>query len=385
MALVTEDLVEYQTIDWFKEIGYQYACGYDIALDGDTPEREDYTSVILKGRLLSALQRLNPDIPQTAIEHALSQLLNPNIPALVSCNRQVHNWLVKGIKVEFDQDGQTIGKQLKVIDYDDPSNNDWLIVNQFTVQGVRHKRRPDLVVFVNGLPLSVIELKNAADENADIWAAFNQLQTYKNDIPDLFNANVCLVISDGIYARMGSLTADEERFMRWRTIDGVTLDPLGQHQGLETLVKGIFDKEIFLNYLRYFCLFEDEKTVIKKIAGYHQFHAVQAAVESVVTASATDGNKKGGVVWHTQGAGKSIEMACLAGRLISEPRLENPTLVMVTDRQDLDGQLFGVFAGAGELLGEAPKQADSRSELRDLLADRPSGGIIFTTLIMPFI
>tara|TARA_Y100001936_G_scaffold134295_1_gene131296 strand:+ start:3281 stop:6373 length:3093 start_codon:yes stop_codon:yes gene_type:complete len=380
MALVTEDLVEHQTIDWFKEIGYQYACGYDIALDGDTSEREDYTSVILKGRLLAALQRLNPDIPHTSIEHALSQLLNPNIPSLTSCNRQVHSWLTKGIKVEFDQYGQTIGKQLKVIDYDDLSNNDWLVVNQFRVQGVKHARRPDLVVFVNGLPLSVIELKNAADESADIWAAFNQLQTYKNDIPDLFNANVCLVISDGIYARMGSLTADEERFLRWRTIDGETLDPLGQHRDLETLVKGIFDKQIFLSYLRYFCIFEDDKAVIKKIAGYHQFHAVQAAVESVVTASDTGGNKKGGVVWHTQGAGKSIEMACLAGRLITEPRLENPTLVMVTDRQDLDGQLFGVFADAGDLLGESPKQADSRTELRDLLGDRPSGGIIFTTI-----
>ena len=380
MALVSEDQIELQTIDWFKEIGYQYACGYDIAPDGDTPEREDYRSVILKRRLTAALHRLNPNIPKTSVEHALSRLLNPNVPALITCNRQVHTWLTKGIKVEFDQGGQTIGKQLKVIDFVDPDNNDWLVVNQFTVQGMKLKRRPDLVVFVNGLPLSVIELKNAADEKAGIWAAFNQLQTYKNDIPDLFNTNVCLVISDGIFARVGSLTANEERFMRWRTIDGDTLDPLGQHRDLETLVNGIFNKETFLNYLRYFCLFEDDKTVIKKIAGYHQFHAVQRAVESVVIASATNGAKKGGVVWHTQGAGKSIEMACLAGRIITEPRLENPTLVMVNDRQNLDGQLFGVFAGAADLLGETPRQADSRAELRDLLADRPSGGIIFTTI-----
>ncbi len=380
MALVTEDLVEIQTIDWFKNIGYQYLCGYDIAHDGDTPERSDYRSVILKERLEAALQRINPNIPKSSIDHALSQLLNPNIPAMMSSNRQVHNWLTKGIKVEFDQDGQQIGKQLKVIDFDNPSNNDWLVVNQFTVEGIKHNRRPDLVVFVNGLPLTVIELKNAADENADIWSAFNQLQTYKTDIPDLFNYNVCLVISDGIYARMGSLSADEERFMRWRTIDGETLDPLGQHRDLETLVKGIFDKDIFLNYLRYFCLFEDDKTVIKKIAGYHQFHAVQSAVESVVTASSTEGSKKGGVVWHTQGAGKSIEMACLAGRLITETRLENPTLVMVTDRQDLDGQLFGVFTDAGDLLGETPKQANTRADMRKHLKDRPSGGIIFTTI-----
>ena len=380
MALVTEDQVELQSIEWFKDLGYQYVCGYDIAFDGETPERTDYRSVVLKDRLLSALTRINPDIPKSVIDTALSQLMNPNIPALMSCNRQVHSWLTKGVKVTYQEGNETVGKQLKVIDFDNPENNDWLVVNQFTIHGQKQNRRPDVLVFLNGLPLSVIELKNAADEHADIWAAYNQLQTYKNDIPDLFNYNTCLVISDGIYARLGSLSANEERFMRWRTIDGVEVDPLGQHRELETLIKGLFNKEVFLSYLRYFCIFEDDKTVIKKIAGYHQFHAVQAAVESVVSASGVSGTKKGGVVWHTQGAGKSIEMACLAGRLIAEPRLENPTLVMVTDRQDLDGQLFGVFAGAGDLLGETPKQANSRAELREHLMNRPSGGIIFTTI-----
>ena len=380
MALVTEDQVELQSIEWFKDLGYDYVCGYDIAPDGETPERSDYISVVLKDRLLSALTRINPDIPQTAITTALSQLINPNIPALMSTNRQVHSWLTKGVKVTYHEGDQEIGKQLKVIDFDNPDKNEWLVVNQFTIHGQKHNRRPDVLVFVNGLPLSVLELKNAADEQADIWAAYNQLQTYKNDIPDLFNYNTCMVVSDGIFARLGSLSANEERFMRWRTIDGIEVDPLGQHRELETLIKGLFNKQVFLSYLRYFCLFEDDKTVIKKIAGYHQFHAVQAAVESVVTASGIEGTKKGGVVWHTQGAGKSIEMACLAGRLIAEPRLENPTLVMVTDRQDLDGQLFGVFAGAGELLGETPKQANSRVELREHLMNRPSGGIIFTTI-----
>jgi len=380
MALVTEDQVELQSIDWFKDLGYQYVCGYDIAPDGDTPERTDYRSVVLTDRLLSALKRINPEMPQSAIDTALSQIANPNIPALMSCNRQVHSWLTKGVKVTYHEGNQEVGKQLKVIDFDNAENNDWLIVNQFTIYGQKHNRRPDVIVFLNGLPISVIELKNAADENADIWAGYNQLQTYKNDIPDLFNYNTCLVISDGIYARLGSLSANEERFMRWRTIDGVEVDPLGQYRELETLIKGLFDKQIFLNYLRYFCLFENDKTIIKKIAGYHQFHAVQAAVESVVKASVVDGTKKGGVVWHTQGAGKSIEMACLAGRLISEPRLENPTIVMVTDRQDLDGQLFSVFAGAGDLLGETPKQANSRAEMREHLMNRPSGGIIFTTI-----
>ena len=380
MALVTEDQVELQSIEWFKDLGYDYICGYDIAPDGETPERTDYISVVLKDRLLAALSRINPEIPQPTIATAHSQLINPNIPALMSANRQVHSWLTKGVKVTYHQGDQEVGRQLKVIDFDNPENNEWLVVNQFTIHGHKHNRRPDVLVFVNGLPLSVIELKNAADEQADIWAAYNQLQTYKNDIPDLFNYNTCMVISDGIFARLGSLSANEERFMRWRTIDGVEVDPLGQHRELETLIKGLFNKEVFLSYLRYFCLFEDDKTVIKKIAGYHQFHAVQAAVESVVTASGIEGTKKGGVVWHTQGAGKSIEMACLAGRLIAEPRLENPTLVMVTDRQDLDGQLFGVFAGAGELLGETPKQANSRAELREHLMNRPSGGIIFTTI-----
>ena len=380
MALVTEDHVELQSIEWFKALGYQYLCGYDIAPDGVTSERSDYRSVVLKDRLLSALSRINPDIPKAAIDTALSQLVNPNIPSLMSCNRQLHSWLTKGIKVTYHEGVQEVGKQLKVIDFDNLKNNDWLVVNQFTIHGHKHNRRPDMLVFVNGLPLAVIELKNVADESADIWAAYNQLQTYKNDIPDLFNYNTCLVISDGIYARLGSLSANEERFMRWRTIDGVAIDPLGNHRELETLIKGLFSQEVFLSYLRYFCIFEEDKSLIKKIAGYHQYHAVQAAVESVVTASAKDGSKKGGVVWHTQGAGKSIEMACLAGRLISEPRLQNPTLVMVTDRQDLDGQLFDVFTGAGDLLGETPKQAHTRTELREHLKQRPSGGIIFTTI-----
>ena len=292
----------------------------------------------------------------------------------------MHKWITKGLKVTFMEDNQEVGRQLKLIDFENIDNNDWLVVNQFEIQGDQRLRRPDVLVFVNGMPLGVIELKNPADEKADIWSAYNQLQTYKENIPDLFNTNGVLVISDGIQARMGSLTAPQERFMRWRTIDGETTDPLGAYQDLETLIRGLFDKETFLNFIRYFCIFEDDKTIIKKVAGYHQFYAVQKALEKVVEASRVDGSKKGGVVWHTQGAGKSIEMTCLAGRIISEPRLGNPTIVMVTDRQDLDGQLFGVFNDSGELLGEAPKQAETIKELKDLLADRPSGGIIFTTI-----
>ncbi len=382
MALITEDHLEQQCLEWFKELGYRHVFAPDLDRDGPTPERSDYRKVILTGRLRSALQRLNPGVPASSIESAVLQLANPNVPGLLASNRNFHRWMTQGLPITYMEGNQQVGIRLKVIGFDNSAANDWLVVNQLAIQGTKHNRRPDLVVYVNGLPLAVIELKNPADEKAGIWAAFNQLQTYKQDIPDLFTANVLLVISDGIQARLGSLSADRERFQRWRTIEGVNneIDPLGAHRDLETLVRGIFDKGRLLEFVRRFCLFEEDGQIIKKIAAYHQFHAVREAVERVVAASRPDGDKKGGVVWHTQGAGKSIEMACLSGKLLSDPRLENPTLVIVTDRQDLDGQLFGVFAGAGDLLGESPKQANSRQELRDLLGNRPSGGIIFTTI-----
>ena len=382
MALITEDHLEQQCLEWFKDLGYRHVFAPDLDRDGPTPERSDFRQVILTGRLRSALQRLNPGVPASTIESAVLQLANPNVPGLLASNRNFHRWMTQGLPITYMEGNQQVGIRLKVIGFDNPASNDWLVVNQLAIQGTKHNRRPDLVVYVNGLPLAVIELKNPTDEKAGIWAAFNQLQTYKQDIPDLFTANVLLVISDGIQARLGSLSADQERFQRWRTIEGVNneVDPLGAHRDLETLVRGIFDKGRLLEFVRRFCLFEEDGQIIKKIAAYHQFHAVREAVERVVAASRPDGDKKGGVVWHTQGAGKSIEMACLSGKLLTDPRLENPTLVIVTDRQDLDGQLFGVFAGAGDLLGESPKQANSRQELRDLLGNRPSGGIIFTTI-----
>jgi type I restriction enzyme, R subunit len=380
MSLINEDQLELQSIEWFKELGYQYKNGYEIAPEGVDPERDDFRQVILEQRLRSALIRINPDIPEKTIIQAIPQILSPDVPGILNRNREMHKWITKGLKVTFMQDNQEVGRQLKLIEFENIDNNDWLVVNQFEIKGDQRLRRPDVLVFVNGLPLGVIELKNPVDIHADIWSAYNQLQTYKDNIPDLFNTNGVLVISDGIQARMGSLTATQERFMRWRTIDGEVVDPLGAHQDLETLIRGIFNKETFLNYIRYFCIFEDDKTIIKKIAGYHQFYAVQKALEKVVEASQVDGDKKGGVVWHTQGAGKSLEMTCLAGQILSDIRLGNPTIVMVTDRQDLDGQLFGVFNDAGDLLGESPKQANTIKELKDLLSDRPSGGIIFTTI-----
>ncbi len=379
-SILTEEDLENISIKWFKDIGYQFVHGPNIAPEKDDKERDDLRQVFLIGRLRSALIKLNPEVPAKTIDAAVLQITNTNIPGLVASNRQFHKRITSGLQISYMDGNQEIGIRLKVIDFENPNENDWLVVNQLVVHGSKN-RRPDLVVYINGLPISVIELKNPADEKTDVWDAFNQLQTYKNDIPDLFTPNVLLVISDGTYAKVGSISADEERFQQWRVIEKEQdLDPLGKFRQLETLVRGLFDKKRLLDFIRSFCVFEEEREIIKKIAAYHQFHAVNTAVERVVEASKPDGDRKGGVVWHTQGAGKSIEMACLAGKLLTDTRLQNPTLVMVTDRQNLDGQLFEVFAGSGDLLGEQPQQAESRKDLRELLDNRPSGGIIFTTI-----
>ncbi len=354
--------------------------------DAKTPgtERASYREVLLRHRLREAVRRLNPDIPASAQDEAVRMVMNPNIPGQIQANRQMHRWLVEGVPVAFQKGDESRGAPVRLVDWEDASRNDWLALNQFSIQGPKKTRRPDVVLFLNGLPVVVLELKNPAAEQADIWSAFNQLQTYKADIADLFTFNALLVISDGIEARVGSLTADRERFMAWRTIDGVTVDPLGPMKELETLVHGLFDRTLLLDYLRHFVLFEDDGQLVKKVAGYHQFHAVRAVVERVLVASrpGTPAARrgKGGVVWHTQGAGKSIEMTCLGGKLMQHPAMGNPTLVVVTDRNDLDNQLFGVFAGSSELLRETPVQADTRPRLRELLAHRPSGGIVFTTI-----
>ncbi|KWN67164.1 type I restriction endonuclease subunit R [Burkholderia stagnalis] len=383
MSGIREDDVEKAMLEWLAGLGWETAHGPDISPpDAKTlgTERDSYRDVVLRHRLADAIARLNPHIPAGARDHALRLVLNPNVPGLVNANRQLYRWLVDGVPVEFQKDGETRGNRVRLVDFSDLAANDWLAVNQFTVQGPKQPRRPDVVLFVNGLPLVVVELKNPGDEDADIWAAWNQLQTYQQDIPDLFHANALLVISDGTNARMGSLTASRERYLAWRTVDGVTTDPLGAMRELETLTLGLFQRDLLLDYLRHFILFEDEGELVKKVAGYHQFHAVRAVVESVLKASAPGGSRKGGVVWHTQGAGKSIEMTCLAGALMAHEGMGNPTLLVVTDRNDLDNQLFGVFAGANELLRETPVQANTRPELRRLLANRPSGGIVFTTI-----
>jgi len=377
--LITESNFEEASLQWFRELGYQVLCGYDIAPDGETPERESYRQIILTERLRQQLQLINPSIPLGAIEDAISQILNPNLPSLIQSNKQFHRWLRDGVKVEFQRDGETVGDYVHLIDFKDIENNDWAAINQYTIKGPQYEKRPDIIVFLNGLPIAVLELKNPADENADVWKAFNQLQAYKEQIPDLFITNEILVISDNVDALSGSLTSDKERFMGWRTIDGAELDPLGQFRKGEVLIRGMFRRDYLLDYLRNFILFEEDSgAVIKKIAAYHQFHAVHKAVNKTLQAIASD--KRIGVVWHTQGSGKSISMCFYSGLVMTSPQMKNPTIVVVTDRNDLDGQLFGTFSQAQDLLRDRPQQAETRAQLRQLLENRPSGGIIFTTI-----
>lgn len=377
---MTEDQLEQETLGWLTELGYVHLYGPDIAHDGDNPERASYRDVLLIMRLRTAIARLNPQIPLAAREDALRQVLELGVPVQLSANRLFHRLLVGGVPVQYQKDGETRGDFVRLIDCSDVRANEWLAINQFSIQGPKHTRRPDIILFVNGLPLVLLELKNSADVHADLGKAFNQLQTYKEQIPDVFHYNEILVISDGSEARMGSLSADIERFARWRTIDGVTVDPLGDFNELETLVRGVLQPAMLLDYLRYFVLFEDDGRLVKKIAGYHQFHAVRAAIQQVVSASRPGGTHKGGVVWHTQGSGKSITMTCFAARVMQEAAMENPTIVVITDRNDLDGQLFGVFSLSQDLLREQPVQALTRGDLREKLANRPSGGIVFATI-----
>jgi type I restriction enzyme R subunit len=380
VAALTESTVEAATLDWFAGLGYAVRHGPDLAPGAPAAERASYAGVVLVERLRQALARLNPALPAEAREDALRKLLHPDNPGLVEANRRVHGFLVEGVPVEYRApDGRVVYDAARLLDFDDPAANDWLAVNQFTVVEQGRTRRPDVVVFVNGLPLAVIELKDPADERATIRGAFNQLQTYLRDIPGLFPYNAALVISDGLAARIGTLTADWERFMPWRTITGDAVAPPGMPE-LEVLVKGVFAPHRFLDLVRHFIVFEvDRATVAKKLAAYHQYHAVNKAVACTVQAAAPAGDRRIGVVWHTQGSGKSLSMVFYAGKIAQHPALANPTLVVLTDRNDLDGQLFDTFARCQQVLRQTPDQAESRAHLRELLRVA-SGGIIFTTI-----
>ena len=380
MNSITESDIEQAALNWIAGMGHSVLHGPDISLDAPGAERSRYEDVVLEQRLCDAVARLNPNIPLKSQEEAVQKVLSPSSPSLVQNNRAFHLMLVDGVEVEYrDADGAMRGGRVQLVDFETPENNDWLAVNQFTVME-NSERRPDIVLFVNGLPLGVIELKNPTDENATVWSAFRQLQTYKREIPRLFTYNATLVISDGVEARVGSFTADRERFMPWRTIEGET-EAASTDPELETAIKGLFDKERFLNYLSHFIVFEEMggDAIAKKIAGYHQFHAVRAAVDATVEASHPNGDKRCGVIWHTQGSGKSLTMAFYAGGIIRRREMRNPTLVVITDRNDLDDQLFGTFARCNQLLRQEPEQARDREHLRELLRVA-SGGVVFTTV-----
>jgi type I restriction enzyme R subunit len=400
--VINEQALEELAIRWFQDNGWDYRSGADIAPDSETPERGDYRQVLLQRELREALSRLNPHAPAHVLDEVAHQIGKPEHPSLIQSNRAFHEALVGGVSVEVEIHGERRGDRVQLVDFESPERNHFLVVSQFTVQGQSAKgtqlRRPDLVCFINGLPVAVIELKNVAAEQVGVREAYQQLQTYKEELSDLFVYNAALVASDGLQARVGSLTASFERFLPWRTLKNENDRPLLAYE-LEKVVRGFFAPTLLLDYLRYFVLFEmADGQIVKKIAAYHQFHAVRSAVKAAVLAATQPasntvheqwasyadkvqpGSRMGGIVWHTQGSGKSMSMVCFAAKLMQQKEMQNPTLVVVTDRNDLDGQLFQTFVGARSLLRELPQQAGNREELRTLLAGRPSGGIIFTTV-----
>lgn len=407
MAKLTEGHVEEAALDWLAGQGWHVAYGVDASPDGKAPERTSNSDVILAARLAAAVDRLNPHIPPDARADAIRKVIAVEIPSLIEENRRLHRLIVEGVPVEYrDSDGAIRGDRVRLVDFDTPAGgldmNDWLAINQFTVIERGHNRRPDIVLFVNGLPIAVIELKNAGDANATVTGAYNQLQTYKREIASLFRTNALLIASDGIVAKVGSLTADEERFMPWRTVDGEEIAAKGLPE-LEVMIAGVLDPRRLLMLIRDFTVFGDAgRGIIKIVAGYHQFHAAQRAVAATLRAvpgvsaasparesplrfglpDAADhpaGDRRIGVIWHTQGSGKSLLMAFYAGLLVRTPALENPTIVVITDRNDLDDQLFATFSMCADLIRQTPIQIDSREDLVERL-DRASGGVIFTTM-----
>ena len=404
MTTITEAEVEQAALDWLSDLGWGVAHGLDIAPGTPGAERDDYGQVVLEPRLRDAFAELNPGLPASALDDGYRKLTHPEGASLEARNRAFHRMLVEGVTVEYrDGEGHIRGAQVQVIDFDIPANNDWLAVNQFTVTENRNTRRPDVVLFVNGLPLGVIELKNPAEEDATIWTAWQQLQTYKSELPTLFSMNDALVVSDGIEARIGTLTSGREWFKPWRTVTGETLAAPTMTE-LQVMLEGVLEPGRFLAMVRDFIVVEDDGSgvLVKKMAGYHQFHAVRVAVDETLRAAMLQraeprvaeeqgryeaGRKPGGdpgdcrigVVWHTQGSGKSLTMAFYTGAVIREPAMENPTVVVLTDRNDLDDQLFGTFSRCQDLLRQPPTQAESRADLRRKLSVN-AGGVVFTTI-----
>ena len=401
MTTLSESTVEAAALEWLSTLGWQTAHGPDIAPDTLGAERAAYGQVVLGGRLRDALSRTNPSLPPSALDDALRRLTHPEGATLEARNRSFHRMLVAGVTVEYRApDGAIRGEQARVIDFEDWAANDWLAVNQFTVAENHNTRRPDVVLFVNGLPLGIIELKNPTDEDATVWTAWQQLQTYKAELPSLFSMNEALIVSDGLAARIGTLTAGKEWFKPWRTITGQDLADSTLPE-LQVLLEGICCPERFLALVRDFIVFDDDGSghLIKKMAGYHQFHAVGTAVDETLRAAdlqvtaersqgrdelgrnpgGAAGDRRIGVVWHTQGSGKSLTMAFYAGAIVRETAMANPTIVVLTDRNDLDDQLFTTFSRCRDLLRQPPVQAESRADLRDKLSVA-TGGVVFTTI-----
>jgi len=387
MAKITESDIEELAIDLLEAKGYQYLYGPDIAPDSENPLRESFDEVVLKSKLESAIDRINPNIPIAARQDALKQILRTSSPETVSANEEFHKMLTKGVNVTYQKDGVERGDLVWLVDFEEIENNEFLVVNQFTVSQNHQNKRPDVILFINGLPLVVIELKNAADENATIKSAYKQIQTYKEVVPSLFNYNGAVVISDGLDAKAGSLTASFSRFMAWKSADGdkEASKLIGQ---LETLINGMLNKRVILDLIRNFIVFEKSSSfdpdtkittisTVKKLAAYHQYYAVNKAVDSVSKAATSNGDRKGGVIWHTQGSGKSLSMVFTAAKLVMA--LDNPTILVITDRNDLDDQLFDTFASSKELLRQKPVQAENRENLKDLLKVS-SGGVVFATI-----
>lgn len=414
MTRITEHSIEDFAIKLLEHLGYHYIYAPSIAHDGEFPERSSYEDVLLNERLAEAVSRINPTLPAEVQEEAIKEVLRIHSPELLTNNEQFHRMMTEGIHVDYQKDGQHRGDLVWLIDFESPENNDFVVANQFTVVENGVNKRPDVILFVNGLPLVVIELKNAADENATVKSAFRQIETYKDVIPGLFTYNAFSVISDGLEARAGTISSGMSRFMTWKSADGQA-EASHLVSQMETLINGMLNKKTLLDLIRHFIVFEKSKTedintgittitTVKKLAAYHQYYAVNRALESTLRAtgysveqetlgakamespesyqlpgvkSQPKGDRKGGVVWHTQGSGKSLSMVFFTGKLVLA--LDNPTIVMITDRNDLDDQLFDTFAASTQLLRQEPKQIEDRNDLKEKLKVA-SGGVIFTTI-----
>ena len=389
MSAFNENVVELAALEYFAELGYRTIHGPDIAPGESGAERESYEDVFLWGRLRDAIRRINPGTSPALIDEAIKRVRRAKSQSPIDENYRLHQLITEGVPVEHrDADGTLRTTRLWLVDFDQPVNNDWAAVNQFTIVENGKNRRPDVLVMVNGMPLALLELKNPAAEHATLKSAWNQVQTYRKDIPSVFVPNAVTVISDGTSAAMSSYTGAFEHYAPWKTIEG--REVVSNRPALEVLLKGVFEPKRFLDLLQNFIVFSDETTtdratkqptraLIKRVAKYHQYWAVNAAVEHTVQASRPDGDRRGGVVWHTQGSGKSFEMVFYAAKIMRDPRMVNPTLVFITDRNDLDDQLFGETFAPARILPETPVQAATRTDLRVKLK-RASGGIVFTTL-----